>query len=52
MWKYYDNSDAGVLSLCYEDEQTAKHILDTIKESEPNKHFSVAKLGIVKGELR
>ena len=51
-WKYLDNSDAGIMELCYEDEQTAKHILDVVKASEPAKHFAVAKLGIVRGALQ
>jgi hypothetical protein len=51
-WCYFDNSAAGVMELCYEDEATAYHILDTIKASEPAKHFEVKKLGIVKGNLR
>lgn len=51
-WKYYDNSDAGIMQLCYEDEATAQHILDVVKASEPAKHFAVVKLGVVGGALK
>jgi hypothetical protein len=51
-WKYLDNSDSGIMEICYEDEQTAKHIVDVVKVSEPTKHFGVVKLGIVRGSLK
>lgn len=50
-WRYLDNSDAGIMQLCYEDEGTANHILNVIQSSEPAKHFAVVKLGVVKGAL-
>lgn len=50
-WKYSDNSGAGLLNLCYEDESTARHILNVIKLSEPGKEFAVSKVGIVRGAL-
>jgi hypothetical protein len=50
-YKYSDGSGSGVMELGYEDEITARHILDVIKLSEPGKNFEVVKVGIVRGSL-
>ena len=51
-WEYLDGSGRGVINLGYEDQMTADYIKNTLSDENHEKHYTVLKVGIVRGELK